>query len=79
LPCFHLGAEWTSLRDRTFAGRVCLAALALALAAAGGRIAPWAFVALVAGAVLAQLLLEAFTARPGAATVWEPPAPITLG
>jgi hypothetical protein len=36
----------------------------LALAAAGGRIAPWAFVALVAGAVLAQLLLEAFTVRP---------------
>jgi low temperature requirement protein LtrA len=79
LAVLHLGAEWTSLRDRTFAGRVCLAALALALAAAGGRIAPWAFVALVAGAVLAQLLLEAFTARPGAATVWEPPAPITLG
>ncbi len=57
------------------AGRVCLAALAVTLTgpAAGSH------VAFVAGAVLAQLLLEAFTTRTGAATVWEPPAPITLG
>jgi hypothetical protein len=44
--------------------RIGLAAtLALTLAAAGGRIAPLAFVAVVAAAVLGQLLLEAFTPR----------------
>jgi hypothetical protein len=49
-------------RDRTFLSRLALAALAFALAAAGGRMPPFAFVGLIAAAVLGQLLLEA--ARP---------------
>jgi low temperature requirement protein LtrA len=72
LAVVHLGAEWTSLRDRTFLGRVLLTTFVLILAATGGWIAPLAFVGLVAAAVLAQLLLEAFTVRTGAATVLEP-------
>jgi low temperature requirement protein LtrA len=72
LAAIHLGAEWTSLRDRTFLGRIGLAAIALALAAAGGGVAPLGFVGLLAAAVLGQLLLEAFTPRAGAATVWHP-------
>ena len=72
LAVLHLGAEWTSLRDRTLLGRLCLTAFALAIAAAGARIAPPAFVALVAAAVLAQLLLEAVTVREGATTAYEP-------
>ena len=75
LAALHIGAEWTSLRDRTFIGRLCLAAFALMLAAAGGGIAPLGFVGLVAAAVLAQLLLEALTPKPGAASVWYPPHP----
>jgi hypothetical protein len=70
----HIGAEWTSLRDRTFLGRICLTAFALALAAVGNGIAPLAFVVLVAAAVLAQLFLEAVAVREGATTAWEPPA-----
>lgn len=73
LSLFHLGAEWTSLRDRTLLGRLLLSAAAIALAAAGGAIAPLAFVGLLLAAVLAQLLLEAFTVSEGAASVWEPP------
>lgn len=68
----HIGAEWTSSRDPTFLSRICLAALAIALAAAGGGIAPLVFAGLVSAAVLGQLLLEAFTPRVGAATVYEP-------
>ena len=41
----------------------------LELAAAGGRVSPAWFVAVVMAAVLGQLLLEAFTPRAGAATV----------
>lgn len=78
LAALHLGAEWTSVRDRTFVGRVGLGAIALTLAAAGGGIAPPVFVALLAVAVLATLLVDAFSPRAGAATVWEPPAPSTL-
>jgi low temperature requirement protein LtrA len=63
LAVLHLGAEWTTLRDRAFLGRLGLATVVLILAAAGGWIAPLAFVGLVAAAVLAQLLLEAFTVR----------------
>jgi low temperature requirement protein LtrA len=74
LAALHIGAEWTSLRDRTFLGRLGLAVLALTLAAIGGVIAPLAFAALIATAVLGQLLLEAFTSRPGAATIVEPPS-----
>ncbi len=72
LAAIHVGAEWTSLRDRSFLGRICLAGVAIALAAAGGGLAPLVFVGLVCAAVLAQLLLEALTPRFGAATVYEP-------
>lgn len=72
LAAVHLGAEWTSLRDRTFLGRIGLAAVTLALAAVGGQLSPVIFVVLVTAAVLGQLLLEAFTPRGGAATVWQP-------
>ena len=72
LAVIHIGAEWTSSRDPTFLSRICLAALAIALAAAGGGIAPLVFAGLVSAAVLGQLLLEAFTPRVGAATVYEP-------
>jgi low temperature requirement protein LtrA len=75
LAVVHLGAEWTSLRDRSFIARICVAALAFALAAAGGAIAPVLFVAVIAVAVLAALLVEAFTFRAGATSIWEPPAP----
>ena len=73
LAALHIGAEWTSLRDRTFIGRLALAAFTLALAAFGGGIAPLGFAGLLAAAVLAQLLLEAVTPKPGAASVWYPP------
>ncbi len=73
LAALHIGAEWTSLRDRTFIGRLVLAAFTVALAAFGGAIAPIGFAGLVAAAVLAQLLLEAVTPKPGAASVWYPP------
>jgi low temperature requirement protein LtrA len=69
LAVLHIGAEWTSMRDRTFLGRLVLGALALALVAVGGQITPVGFVAVAAAAVLAQLLLEAFTAKTGAATI----------
>jgi low temperature requirement protein LtrA len=72
LAMLHMGAEWTSPRDRTFIGRLVLAALMIALAAAGGAISPLAFVALLAAAVLGQLLVEAFTFPTGAASVYEP-------
>lgn len=75
LAALHIGAEWTSLRDRTFIGRLGLAAFTFALAAFGGSIAPLGFAGLLAAAVLAQLLLEAVTAKPGAASVWYPPDP----
>jgi low temperature requirement protein LtrA len=73
LAILHLGAEWTSLRDRSFIGRLVLATVLIGLAALGGAISPIAFVLLVAGAVLGQLLLEAFTFPTGAASVLEPP------
>jgi hypothetical protein len=72
LAIIHLGAEWTSLRDRTFLGRLALTAVAIIVAAVGGGIAPVAFVALVAAALLGQLFLEAMTPRFGAATVVQP-------
>jgi low temperature requirement protein LtrA len=72
LAVIHVGAEWTSMHDRTFIGRILLAALAISLAAAAGAISPLAFVVLLAAGVFAQLMLEAFTARVGAATVIEP-------
>ncbi len=69
LAVLHIGAEWTSMRDRTFLGRIALTLLMLSLAAAGGRVPPVAFVAAAAVSVLAQLLLEAFTTKAGAATI----------
>ena len=77
LSVIHLGAEWTSTRDRTFLGRLVLIALLITLAALGGGLTPLAFVLLVAGAVLGQLLLEAFTFPTGAASVLAPPEPAT--
>jgi low temperature requirement protein LtrA len=71
LAAIHLGAEWTSMRDRTFAGRILLAAFAVALAAAGGALSRVGFVVLLAAMVLGQLMLEALTPRVGAATVLE--------
>ena len=73
LAALHIGAEWTSMRDRSFIGRIALGALTVTLAAAGGQIPPPCFVAVVAAAVLAQLLLEAFTVKAGAATIVDPP------
>jgi len=72
LAVIHIGAEWTSLRDRTFLSRLFLTTFAFALAAAGGRIPPLVFVALMAVALFGQLLLEATTPRAGAASVAEP-------
>jgi low temperature requirement protein LtrA len=74
LAAIHLGAEWTSLRDRTFLGRIVLAVAGVILAAAGGAIAPVVFTALLAAAVLGQLLFEAVTPRSGARTPWAPTA-----
>lgn len=76
LAAIHLGAEWTSMSDWTFLGRIGLAAVAFALALAGGQIAPVAFAVVLAAALLAQLLLEAFTPREGAASILpDRPAP----
>jgi hypothetical protein len=75
LALFHLGAEWTSPRDRTFISRPLLAGVAIALAAAGAGISPVVFVLILAAAVLGQLLFEAFTEPVGAASVWQPASP----
>jgi low temperature requirement protein LtrA len=72
LALLHIGAEWTSMHDRTFLSRIVLAGILLALAANGSALPPFGFVGLVAVAVLAQLMLEALTARDGAATIIEP-------
>jgi low temperature requirement protein LtrA len=76
LALLHLGAEWTSLRDRGFIGRIVLTVFALGLAFAGGGLAPLTFVVLLVAGVLGQLLLEAFTFPVGAASIWEPPEPV---
>ncbi len=75
LAILHLGAEWTSMRDRTFVGRLVLAAVLIVLAAFGGGLNPVAFVVIAAAAVLGQLLLEALTFPTGAASVLQPPEP----
>jgi low temperature requirement protein LtrA len=69
LAVIHLGAEWTSVRDRTFLGRIGLAGLCFTLAVVGGELSPPVFTVLVAAAVLGQLMLEALTPRTGAASV----------
>jgi low temperature requirement protein LtrA len=73
LAVLHLGAEWTSPRDRTLIGRLVLAAVLIVLAAAGAGISPMVFAVLITVAVLGQLLLEAFTFPAGAASVLQPP------
>jgi low temperature requirement protein LtrA len=75
LAAMHIGAEWTSMKDRTFLGRIVLAAGTVGLAAAGGALPPLGFVSLLAVAVLAQLILEALTSREGAATIIESGVP----
>jgi low temperature requirement protein LtrA len=74
LAAIHLGAEWTSPRDRTFLSRIVLALVGVVLAAAGGGVAPAWFAGLLAAAVLGQLLFEAATPRSGARTPWVPAA-----
>ena len=69
LAAVHLGAEWTSMRDRAFAGRIALALLGLILAVTGVLETPTLFVSVLAGGVIGQLLLEAFTPRAGAASI----------
>jgi low temperature requirement protein LtrA len=71
LALLHLGAEWTSARDRSLIGRLVLLGALLACAAAGGLMSPLAFVLLVLAAMLGQLMLEAFTFPTGAASVLE--------
>jgi low temperature requirement protein LtrA len=75
LAILHLGAEWTSPRDRTLLGRLALTTVLITLAAVGAGLSPLAFALLVTTAVLGQLLLEAFTFPTGAASVLEPPEP----
>ncbi|HEY7629267.1 MAG TPA: low temperature requirement protein A [Thermoleophilaceae bacterium] len=75
LALLHLGAEWTSLRDRSFIVRIAVAAFAFMLAAAGGSIAPLVFVLVIAAVVLTALLIEAFTFQEGAASIVEPRVP----
>lgn len=59
----HLAAAQNSMRDSAFLGRVGLAIFALTLAAAGDGLTPIEFVALLAAAVVGELMLEAFTPR----------------
>jgi low temperature requirement protein LtrA len=75
LALLHLGAEWTTSRDRSFLGRLVLTAGLITLAAGGGGISPFVFVLIVTVGVLGQLLLEAFTFPTGAASVLELPEP----
>jgi low temperature requirement protein LtrA len=63
LAVIHVGAESSSFGDRTFLSRLCVGAIAILLAAIGGRVSPPWFVALVLAAMLAQLLFEASTPR----------------
>jgi low temperature requirement protein LtrA len=72
LAVMHLGAEWTSARDRSLIARFVLVAVLVALAALGGGLIPLVFVLLVMTAMLCQLLLEAFTFPTGAASVLQP-------
>jgi len=74
LALLHMGAEWTSLRDRAFLGRLVSAAVVTVLAAAGGGLAPVAFVAILTATLIAQLLLELLTYPLGASSVWSPEA-----
>jgi low temperature requirement protein LtrA len=75
LAVLHLGAEWTSMRDRSFLGRLVLITLLVVLAAVGAGLSPLVFVLLVTAALLGQLLLEAFTFPTGAASVLDTQEP----
>jgi low temperature requirement protein LtrA len=75
LAVLHIAAEWTSMRDRAFLGRLVCSAVALALAAAGASMRPIVFVGLLAAMLVAQLVLELLTFPEGAASVVPPPAP----
>jgi len=75
LAVIHIAAEWTSMRDRSFVGRLVLVTVLVALAAFGSALSPLVFVLLVMAGLLGQLLLEAFTFPTGAASVLEPPQP----
>ncbi len=44
LAVLHLGAEWTSMQDRSFLGRLVLIVLLVALAAFGDALSPLVFV-----------------------------------
>ncbi|HWX73954.1 MAG TPA: hypothetical protein VNZ05_01520, partial [Solirubrobacteraceae bacterium] len=68
----HAAAEWTSMRDRAFQGRLACAAFVVALAAAGGAMRPVVFMAILAVAFVAQLVLELVTYPLGAASVVPP-------
>jgi low temperature requirement protein LtrA len=69
LAVIHLGAEWTSLRDRTFVARICVAVLCVIFAATGGGATSLELVVPLTVVVLTALLLEANTPKYGAATV----------
>jgi low temperature requirement protein LtrA len=72
LALLHVAAEWTSLRDRAFIGRLVSAAVVLVLAGAGAGLPPVAFVAILSVTLIAQLVLELLTYPAGAASVWAP-------
>jgi low temperature requirement protein LtrA len=76
LAALHLGAEWTSMHDRSLRGRLALSSFAIALAIVGARFDPIVFTVILGAAVVAQLMLEAFTPRQGAASVV--PSPLRL-
>jgi low temperature requirement protein LtrA len=76
LAVLHIAAEWSTLRDRAFLGRLASAATMIALAAAGGALSPVVFVAICAVALVAQLVLEVLTYPLGATSVWTPSAPV---
>jgi low temperature requirement protein LtrA len=69
LAALHAGAEWTSMRDRAFQGRLACSAFVVALAAAGGAMRPVVFMVILAVAFVAQLILELVTYPLGAASV----------
>ncbi len=76
LALLHIAAEWSSIRDRAFLGRLACSALAVGLAGGGAALRPVVFVAILAVALVAQLVLELLTYPVGAASVWTPPASI---
>jgi low temperature requirement protein LtrA len=78
LAVLHVAAEWTSLRDRTFIGRLGASAVMLALAALGGGLAPVLFVALLATSLVAQLAVELASPQVGAASVWAPDGAVSV-